>query len=199
MAFDNDSYDATTEIMALATICEQTPMRELDNGAYMFAYDKEGASNAQPGERDVGFTMIDMENGMRSDVATNSLVGKILSSGQIFHKNGTLNEAFAEQIDKDAGSSGCVDALRVINPRDPQVGREQIGEFNKFAVQLFAQSSEWVRGLIDRTNIMRNMISEKSSACVYGAVQKLNAYIDLARDVCKKKSMSSYEAQSQSK
>lgn len=199
MDFDKANFEATTEIMSLATICEQTPMGEKNNGAFVFAYSKEEGSSALPGENNVGFTIINVENGLKGDFATNAMVSKILTSGQIYNRDGQPNIAFAEFIDNGAGANGCLNSLRLINAKNPQVGLTQVRDFNNALISTFAKSDKWARSFIERTEIIKNLSKDSTNNYVNATAQKLNAYVELARDVCKKNSINQFKDYSQSR
>lgn len=185
MEFDRESFEATSEVMALATICEQTPMGEVGNGAFAFAYGKD-AGTALPGENKIGFTMVDVRNGIRSDLATNAIVSKILTSGQIFDQNGYLNNNLETFIDTQAGMVGSIDALRAINARDPLVGKQQVRGLNQKIVSTLSQSPDWAREFVERARIFRGISQNSNNSCVQATVQKLGEYVQLARDTCQK-------------
>ncbi len=185
MEFDKESFEATSEVMALATICEQTPMGEMGNGAFAFAYGKDALA-ALPGENKIGFTMVDVQNGVRSDLATNAIVSKILTSGQIFDKNGYLNNNLETFIDAQAGQVGSIDALRAINARDPQIGRQQVRGLNQTLVGTLSQSPDWARDFVERARVFRGISLNSNNNCVQATVQKLGEYVQLARDTSQK-------------
>lgn len=199
MDFDRDGFEATTETIALAVTCGQTPIGEMNGGPFVLAYSRDGDAEALPGQAPVAFTMIDVQNGLRGDLATNVTVAQILTSGQIYGRNGLLKEQLATAIDERAGKSGCLDDLRGINPINPQVTRSQVGDVNQFLITRLAQSDEWTKAFIDRANILRNISATSDNSFVYGAVQKLNDYVLLARDVCKKNSIARINENSQSR
>lgn len=198
MEFERESFEATSEILALATICEQTPMGEMQNGAFAFAFDR-GAAAAQPGERKIGFTMVDVQSGVHSDFATNALVSKILTSGQVFDQNGYLNSDFEARIDSQSGYVGSVGALRGIHARDPQVGRAEVRGLNEMLVNTCAQSSDWARSFVERARVFRGISQNLDNAIVAGAVQKLGEYVQLARDANQKRTIANFKDRAQSR
>lgn len=199
MDFDREGFEATSEVMALATICEQTPMGEMGNGAFAFAYNKSEEAAARPGESKVGFTMVDVTQGLRSDFATNVMVSKILTSGQIFDKNGYLNNQLETNIDNQAGQVGSVGALRAINACNPQIGKAQVRGLNEVLVNSLAQSDDWARNFVERARVLRDMSMATSNTFVHSAVQKLGKYVQIARDVSKKKTIESINENIQSR
>ena len=199
MDFDREGLEATSEVMALATICEQTPMGEVGNGAFVFAFDKGEGGAVRPGESNVGFTLVDVSQGLQSDLATNVMVSKILTSGQIFDKNGYLNNQLETSIDNQAGQVGSIGGLRTINACNPQVGKVQVRELNEVLVNSLAQSDDWAQNFVERARVLRDMSMTTSNAFVHGAVQKLGEYVQIARDVSKKKTIDNINENVQSR
>ncbi len=188
MDFDRESFEATSEVMALATICEQTPMGEVHDGIFAFAYGRDGEQNAMPGENRIGFTMIDIREGLGGNLATNSMVSKILSSGQIFEQDGGLSRNLENNF---TGASDSLDTLRnSINPCYIKVDKGQVRELNEFLINTLGGCDKWARGFVERARVLRDMSSYMQNGFVQNTVEKLAGYVQLARDVNRKEMIS---------
>ncbi len=181
-------FKTTTDLISLAIICGQTPMGEMMNGSLMFAYGKDGGE-ALPGQKPVGFTQINIACNYEKDETVNALVQKILTSGQIYSRDGKLNQNLASAIDQDAGKKNCLQVLTYLNACDPHISIGQVDGVNLMLLNALAQSPIWVNGFKERIEILQNISKDSPNAYIFGATQQLKEHLDTATEICNQSTM----------
>lgn len=203
MDFDSENVAVTSEVMALATVCGQTFMGEDKSGAVVFAYSRNNTdlSNPRPGEKPCGFTIFNGQIGLATDVATQNMVSKILTSGQIFDINGRANPNLINLINSQASNHEIVDSLSKTNGRDYKVTHsvDSVRNLSAELVNCLAGSHDWVMNFAERARILRDMSSQSSNVILEQTVHVLGELMNLARDVNKKNTLQNIHEETQTR
>ena len=181
MSFDN-SNEITSEVMALATVCGQTCMGE-NGGAVVFAYSPAGdLGSPRPGEAGVRFTLFDGHMGLVGELATQKMVSKVLTSGQVFDGIGNINPNLKQEID-----TAALEQIDPMNISDCSLGA--VRAINESLASTMATSDEWAAGFAERARIMRDMAQDTDTVFIHQTVQKLKGLMNIVRNANNQKTM----------
>lgn len=190
MESNNQNFDVASEVVALATVCGQTFMGEDKSGALILAYNQDASDlgNPRPYESNVRFTMVDGRAGLNNDLATWATVNKILTSGQVFDKNGMINPYLSNMVDAEAQQDGSLLGLAGIDARNPMVrhSAESVRTLSDTLVSSLANSATWVNNFAERARILRDVSAESNNVIINDAVLALSDLMQNARDINKK-------------
>ncbi len=202
MDFESENVAVTSEVVALATVCGQSFMGEGASGSMIFGYDEfcDELENPAPGERWTKFTVLDCERGLSTDVATQNMVTKILTSGYVYDKGGKFNPNLEAKVREECARP----AVRLDN-FVKQDGRKIVAAHEKgdvagisgSLVYALAESHKWVSDFAERARILRDRNIEINNPILSGALEELSGLMELAREVNRKNAMTNVKESAQ--
>lgn len=193
--------EVTSAVIATAIIAGQTPVRAEPNGCLVLGFQKntQDVSNVRPGENIMGFSLIDISRGFASNMAVSQNITKILTSGNLFGKDGTLNPALIQETLSNTNDANALAELQEANAFFVQVDKtpQSVQGVNKFLAKSLSKNAEWAKRFNQRANRLAEIAKVNNSAILNGAVQEVSNLKDLIRKTNNNYTIDQYKEGSQ--